>query len=145
MFSLEDALRLIVKRTQLVGQLPPARMLSVSLPEAELQPLLPGGLSIALINGPNLCVAAGPPPIVEEFAQSLTARGVTHRPVLNTHAFHSRMMDAILPPYAEEMRGVRFSAPKVPFISNVTGRWITTAEATRSELLDAAYQSNGAI
>jgi acyl transferase domain-containing protein/acyl carrier protein len=128
--SLEDALRLIARRTQLVDQLPPARMLSVSLPESELQPLLPADLSIALINGPNLCVVAGPPPSVEEFAKSLTARGVIHRPVQNTHAFHSRMMDPILPAYAEEMRAVRFNAPRIPFISNVTGRWITAAEAT---------------
>ena len=132
-FSLEDALRLIVRRTQLVAQLPPAKMLAVTLPESELQPLLPSGLSLALINGPSLCVVAGPPAAVEEFARTLTARGVLHRPVQNTHAFHSRLLDPIVPAFASEVRKVRLNAPGIPFISNVTGRWITTADATDPE------------
>ena len=129
-FSLEDALRLIVRRTQLVDQLPPARMLAVTLPESELQSLLTSDLSIALINGPNLCVVAGPPSAVKEFARTLTARGAIHRPVQNTHAFHSRLLDPIVPAFAAEVRKVRLNAPVIPFISNVTGRWITAAEAT---------------
>jgi acyl transferase domain-containing protein/NADP-dependent 3-hydroxy acid dehydrogenase YdfG len=133
-FSLEDALRLIVRRTQLVAQLPPARMLAVVLPESELQPMLPSGLSLALINGPALCIVAGPPASIEEFACSLTERGVMHRPVQNTHAFHSRLLDPIVPAFSAEVRNIRLSAPGIPFISNVTGRWITAADAT-----DPAY------
>jgi acyl transferase domain-containing protein/acyl carrier protein len=129
-FSLEEALHLIVRRTQLVDQLPPARMLAVALPESELKPLLTTDLSIALINGPNLCVVAGPPPAVDEFAHTLTVCGVIHRPVQNTHAFHSRLLDPIVPAYAAEVRRVRLNAPGIPFISNVTGQWITAAEAT---------------
>ena len=132
-FSLDDALRLIVRRTQLVASLPPARMLAVTLPESELQPLLSGDLSIALINGPSLCVVAGPPPAVEEFARALSSRGVMHRPVQNTHAFHSRLLDPIVSAFAAEVRQVHLSAPRIPFISNVTGHWITAAEATDPE------------
>ena len=132
-FSLEDALRLIVRRAQLVGQLPPARMLAVILPESELQPMLPGELSLALINGPALCVVAGPPTSIEGFARSLTERGVMHRPVQNTHAFHSRLLDPIVPDFAAEVRKIRLNAPGIPFISNVTGRWITAADATDPE------------
>ncbi len=132
-FSLDDALKLIVRRAQLVAQLPPAKMLAVTLPETELLPLLPGDLSLALINGPSLCVIAGPPDSVENFARTLTARGVMHRPVQNTHAFHSRLLDPILPAFAEEVRTVRLSTPTIPFTSNVTGRWITAADATDPE------------
>ena len=133
-FSLEDALRLIVRRTQLVDPLPPASMLAVTLPEAELQALLPGNISIALINGPSLCVIAGPPQAVEEFSKTLTARGHLFRSVQNTHAFHSRLLDSIVSAFESEARKVKFHRPKIPFISNVTGRWITDAEAT-----DPAY------
>ncbi|MEO6787878.1 MAG: SDR family oxidoreductase [Chthoniobacteraceae bacterium] len=129
-FSLDDALHLIVRRAQLVALLPPARMLAVTLSESELQPLLRGELSISLINGPSLCVVAGPPPAVEEFARTVTARGVMCRPVQNTHAFHSRLLDPIVPAFAAEVRKVRLSAPRIPFVSNVTGRWIATADAT---------------
>lgn len=129
-FSLEDALRLIVRRTQLVDQLPPAQMLAVSLSESELALLLPDDVSIALINGANLCVIAGPPTAVKDFAETLTTRGILHRPVQNTHAFHSRLLEPIAPAFAAEVRNVRLSAPAIPFISNVTGGWITAADAT---------------
>ena len=135
-FSLDDALRLIVGRTQLADQLPPARMLAVTLPESELQSLLPSVLSIALINGPNLCVIAGPPPAVEKFAHTLTARGVIHRPVQNTHAFHSRLLDPLVGKFEMEVRKVRLNPPKIPFVSNVTGQWISETEA-----VDPAYWS----
>ena len=88
--SLEDALRLIAIRARLVNQLPLAAMLAVTLPEDELRPLLAGGLSVALINGPNLCVVAGPIGVVAEMERVLNARGVICRHVQNTHAFHSK-------------------------------------------------------
>ena len=109
-------------------------MLAVTLPEAELQSLLPGDLSISLINGPSLCVVAGPPAAVEEFSRTLTARGVIFRAVQNTHAFHSRLMDPVVAAFEAEVRQVRLNRPQVPFISNVTGRWISDADAT-----DPAY------
>lgn len=132
--SLEDSLRLIVRRTQLVNPLPPAGMLAVTLPEAELQALLPGDVSIALVNGPSLCVVAGPQPAIDDLSRALAASGHLFRTVQNTHAFHSRLLDPIVDAFEAEVRKVRLHRPKIPFISNVTGRWITDAEAT-----DPAY------
>ena len=132
--SLEDALRLIVRRTQLVDQLPRGRMLAVTLSEREILPLLTPGLSISLINGPNLCVVAGPVEAVGEFEAMLSAEGIICRPVQNTHAFHSRMLDPIVKAFEDEVRKVQLNEPKIPFVSNVTGTWMTRAEAT-----DPAY------
>ncbi len=128
--SLEDALHLIVRRTQLVAELPPAKMLAVTLAESELLPLLTPDLSIALINGPALCIVAGPPAAIDALAAVLTAKNVMHRPVQNTHAFHSRMLDPIVPAYTAEVRKVQLRAPRIPFTSNVTGQWITATDAT---------------
>ena len=134
--SLEDALRLIAVRARLVEPLPQGAMLAVTLPEAELLPLLPAGegLSISLINGPRLCVVAGPADAVARFEQTLEQRQVIARRVRNAHAFHSTMLDPIVPALEAEVRKVRLQAPKVPYISNVTGTWITAAQAT-----DPAY------
>ncbi len=132
-FALEDSLRLITRRTQLVAALPHAKMLAVTLPEAELAPLLTEGLSIALINGPALCIVAGPPDKIDSFAPGLEGRGITCRPVQNTHAFHSKMLTPIARAFADEVRKVRAGAPRIPFTSNVTGRWITPAEAADPE------------
>lgn len=129
-FSLEDALKLIVSRAKLVNELPQGMMLAVMLPEKDLLPLLSPALSISLINGPKLCVVAGPVPEMTEFQSLLAAREIIFRPVKNAHAFHSRMLDPIAEPFALEVRKVRLNAPRLPFISNVTGTWITAEKAT---------------
>jgi acyl transferase domain-containing protein len=128
--SLEDALRLIATRAKLVNELPQGAMLAVTLPEHELIPLLPKDLSISLINGPSLCVVAGPVDAVAEFEGMLTARSVICRRVQNAHAFHSRMLDSIVKAFEKEVSKVQLNEPKIPYISNVTGTWIVVSDAT---------------
>jgi acyl transferase domain-containing protein len=132
--SLEDALRLIATRAKLVDPLPHGAMLAVTLPEAELRPILPDDLSISLINGPRLCVVAGPAEAVARFEKTLEQREIIARRVQNAHAFHSRMLDPIVPALEDEVRKIRLQAPRMPYISNVTGTWITAEQAT-----DPAY------
>src|SRR5882762_8309603 len=108
-------------------------MLAVTLPENELLPLLPEDLSISLINGPNLCVVAGPVAAVAEFEKMLTARSVIFRHVQNAHAFHSRMLDPIVKAFQAEVSKVRLNEPRIPYISNASGKWITGREATDPE------------
>ena len=128
--SLDDALRLIAARAKLVNALPQGAMLAVTLPEDELRPLLPGDLSISLINGPRLCVVAGPVAAVAEFERTLNAKSIICRHVQNAHAFHSRMLDPIVPAFEAELSKVRLGEPTIPYISNVTGTWTTRREAT---------------
>ncbi len=129
-FSHEDALRLIVARGRLMQEMPRGSMMAVRLPEAELIPFLSGPVALAAINGPKLCVAAGPDDAIAELDAELSARGVMVRRLHTSHAFHSPMMD----PAAEALRvkfdGVRLSPPKMRLISSMTGDWLTTAEAT---------------
>src|SRR3989449_5212077 len=128
--SLDDALRLIATRAKLVHALPQGAMLAVTLPEQELLPLLTEELSISLINGPRLCVVAGPAAAIREFERMLNAKSIICRPVQNAHAFHSRMLDPIVQAFEEEVGKVRLGEPTIPYISNVTGTWITRREAT---------------
>jgi len=128
--SLEDAVRLIASRARLVHALPQGAMLAVTLPEQELLPLLTEELSISLINGPRLCVVAGPAAAIREFERMLNAKSIICRPVQNAHAFHSRMLDPIVQAFEEEVGKVRLGEPTIPYISNVTGTWITRREAT---------------
>jgi acyl transferase domain-containing protein/thioesterase domain-containing protein len=134
--SLDDALRLLAFRARLVSELPAGAMLAVVLPEKELLPLLQQELSISLINGPELCVVAGPVAAMADFEKTLNERGILFRHVRNSHAFHSKMLDPIRKPFEKEVSRVRLSAPTIPYISNVTGTWITAKQAT-----DPAYWS----
>ena len=129
-FSLEDALALVTNRGQMMQQLPAGSMLSVPLPEAEILPRLGDQLSLAVINGPARCVVAGPHEAIDALEQQWTNEGVDCRRLRTSHAFHSAMMEPILDAFRERVNAVQQQAPSIPFISNVTGEWITPNEAT---------------
>jgi acyl transferase domain-containing protein len=128
-FALEDALKLVAARARLVNELPQGSMLAVMLSEKELLPMLNGHLSISLINNPKLCVVSGPTSAMAEFQNQLVKQDVIFRPVRNAHTFHSRMLDPIVDPFVQEVKQVHLNAPRIPFISNVTGTWITPEQA----------------
>jgi acyl transferase domain-containing protein len=128
-FSLEDALALVAERGRLMQAIPAGAMLAVPLPEAEIAPLLGPGLALAAVNGPARTVASGPEEAIAALEAELERRGSTGRRLHTSHAFHSGMMDSILAPFAERVRATRRSAPVLPFVSNLTGTWITTEEA----------------
>jgi acyl transferase domain-containing protein/acyl carrier protein len=129
-FSLEDALALVADRGRLMQQMPPGAMLSVALPEAELRPLLGAQLDLAAVNGPARCVVAGPAEAVQALERELVGRDISCRRLHTSHAFHSAMMEPVLEPFLARLRRVRFSAPTVPYLSNLSGAWITAEQAT---------------
>ena len=129
-FSLEDALALVTARGQLMQQLPSGSMLAVPLPKKEVQPLLDETLSLAVINGPSACVVSGKTDAVEALQSQLASSGVEGRLLHTSHAFHSPMMEPILAPFQERVKQVTLKPPQIPYISNVTGAWITAQEAT---------------
>ena len=102
----------------------------VVLPEEELRQLLGDSLEIAVVNGPTDCVAAGPAAAVEELRARLVERSVDCRRLHTSHAFHSRMMDPAVAPFQRIVEGIGLHAPRIPYLSNVTGTWITAGEAT---------------
>ncbi|MER6914839.1 SDR family NAD(P)-dependent oxidoreductase [Streptomyces sp. NPDC000594] len=131
--SLDDALRLIAHRARLIEEVPGGAMLAVPLPEEEIRPLLgdgPGGLSFAAVNGDRLCVVAGETDRIAALAERLGADEVAVRRLRTTHAFHSHMMEPVVARFTELVAGVELSAPHTPYVSNVTGDWITPEQAT---------------
>ncbi|MEM8677561.1 MAG: SDR family oxidoreductase [Cyanobacteria bacterium P01_G01_bin.67] len=128
--SLEDALTLVAKRAQMIQDLPSGSMLAVPLSEEEVRPLLGDKLSLSAINGAKLCVIAGDTDAVEELADQLTEQGLACRHLPTSHAFHSQMMEPIASPFTKLVKTVSLNPPQIPYLSNVTGTWITEAEAT---------------
>ncbi|SCG54230.1 hybrid non-ribosomal peptide synthetase/type I polyketide synthase [Micromonospora halophytica] len=129
-----DAARLVAARGRLMAAMPPGAMLSVALGEDEVRPLLTPALSLAAANAPELCVVSGPDDDVAALQRVLAERGVSHRRLHTSHAFHSAMMDPVRDPFTAELAGIRLAPPKLPFVANRTGEWITDREAT-----DPAY------
>ena len=127
--SLSDALILVARRGALMQGMPAGAMLAVPLSEAELSPVLDNTLSIAALNGPKMSVVSGPAEAIDDVFRKLAARGVQSRRLQTSHAFHSAMMDPIVWPFMQTVQTVTLGAPRIPYLSNVTGTWIT-AEST---------------
>ncbi|MFB2976511.1 beta-ketoacyl synthase N-terminal-like domain-containing protein [Microseira sp. BLCC-F43] len=129
-FSLEDALALVAIRGQLMQELPNGAMLSVPLSEAEVQPLLNEELSLAANNAPSLCVVSGTINAVEALQIRLKKEGIESRRLQTSGGFHSQIMDSIIEPFIEQLAKIKLKYPQIPFVSNLTGTWITAKEAT---------------
>ncbi|MBV9788202.1 MAG: acyltransferase domain-containing protein, partial [Chloroflexi bacterium] len=133
-FSLEDVLALVARRGAMIQALPSGAMLSVSLPEDELRPLLngvpSGSLDLAVVNAPGICVVAGPHTAIERLEAQLKQLGTDCRRVHTSHAFHSAMMDPLLDAFTEYVSTIALHPPAIPYLSNVTGTWTTAEQAT---------------
>ncbi len=128
--SLEAALRIVAARGRLIQQVPAGAMVSVHLSEAEVRPFLKNNLALAAVNGANLCAVSGTFEAIEQLEKELQEKGIEHRRLKTSHAFHSPMMDRILPEFTKVVEKEQLHPPQVPYISNVTGTWITEQEAT---------------
>src|SRR5262249_44909819 len=115
-------------RARLMQALPKGEMLSVVLTAEELEPYLNADLSLAAVNGPSQCVLSGTAEAVEGCEALLAAREVKRRRLHTSHAFHSRMMEPALEPFARRGAPTGVNAPSIPYLSNLTGTWVTAEE-----------------
>ncbi len=129
-FSLEDALALVAARGRLMQKLAGGVMLSVPLPEKDLVPLLNGRLSVAAVNDTSSCVVSGEREAADNLERELNTQGLYCQRLHTSHAFHSSMMEPILEEFADLFKTVKLSAPAIPFISNLTGTWITAEQVS---------------
>ncbi len=131
-FSLEDALMLVAERARLVQAQPGGVMLAVRQAEAEVVAALAAepALSLAAVNAPNLCVVSGPAEAVARLENVCEANRIATRRLTTSHAFHSAMLDGVVAPFTALLEQVTLHPPRIPFVSNLTGQWITAAQAT---------------
>lgn len=128
-FSLADALRLVAARGEIMQRLPRGAMLAVSLSAVEAEPLLSDEVSLAAVNSPSLCVLSGTIEAIAQLERRLVGENVVCRRVHTSHAFHSAMMEPAIAEFTEVVRSIELHAPQIPYLANVSGTWITTAQA----------------
>lgn len=127
--SLRDAMGLTVARGLGMAALQEhGGMLGVACSARELEPLLEQwGLDRVVVgadNGPRSSALSGPVPALATAAEKLADMGVASKRLKTAMAFHSPLLEPMLP--SLEAVAERFSgsaaAPAIPFISTLTGR-----------------------
>jgi acyl transferase domain-containing protein len=127
-FDLGDAVRLVGARARAMQRLPGGAMVAVGMPADELT--LPDGVALAADNAPASCVVAGNEHAVTRFVAGLSAAGIPCRRLQVSHAFHSPMMEPMLDAFADLVAAVPRRGPSIPYLSSLTGDWVTSQEGT---------------
>ncbi|MEH0416182.1 type I polyketide synthase [Streptomyces sp. B21-083] len=129
-FTLEDALSVVVARGQVLEGLPDGSMMAVPLSPGEVEPLLGPGVSVAVVNHPASCVVAGPRDAIARLREVLAGRDVDATVLRISYASHTEMVQPALAPFAARFAGMTLTPPRVPLLSGVTGTWLTDEQAT---------------
>ena len=143
--KLEDALVVVKQRGRLMQNQPTGSMLAVMHKETPIESLLElpsaNEIDLAVVNSPAVAVVSGEDDAIDSFAKELDLQGVKSKVLHTSHAFHSRMMDSMLDPFLSAFDGVQLSEPTIPYLSNVTGTWITNEQATDSNYFASQIRS----
>ncbi|MGK3968058.1 type I polyketide synthase [Sorangium sp. So ce118] len=132
--SLRDACVLVAARARLMQALPQGgAMVTLQASEEEVLARLAGrnDAAIAALNGPSSTVVAGDEDVVLDIAKHFEALGRRSSRLRVSHAFHSPRMDGMLEAFRRVVQGLTFHSPRVPIVSNLTGK-LSTADELRS-------------
>ncbi len=127
-FGLEDGLRFVAKRGELLGSVPElGGMAAIFAPKSEVAAAVAehnastpdAKLCVAVDNGVHQ-VVSGPVSDIDAISERFEAEEVQVRRLRN-QAFHSALVEPALDELEEAYRDVTFSSPKLDLVSNVTG------------------------
>ena len=133
-FSLEDGLKLIATRGNLMQQLPDGgEMVSILASESQVRLVIApysSEVTIAAINSPESFVISGLSGAIEEICSQLEAKGCKTKRLQVSHAFHSPLMEPMLGEFEAIARQISYNKPQIPLISNISGTLADESIAT---------------
>ncbi len=129
-FDVATAVKVVSMRARLMHAAPRGVMVAVALSPDAIAEHLTGDVDLAAVNDPGGCVVAGSGESIRAFSERLARAGITARRVRTSHAFHSRLMDSMIPGFTGFLSRVTLHEPQIPLLSNLTGTWLAAGEAT---------------
>ncbi|MDV7355034.1 SDR family NAD(P)-dependent oxidoreductase [Rhodococcus oxybenzonivorans] len=129
-FSLPDAAALVGERGRLMQSTRPGRMIAVRARADDVVAQLDGRVDLAAVNGSESVVLAGSEHDIDAAATELSAAGMKTTSLRVERAFHSTLMEPILDQFVSVVSRLTAQPPKIPVVSNVTGRIASAEELT---------------
>ena len=129
-FDLSTAAKAVSMRARLMHAAPRGVMVAVALSPDAIAEFLSPGVDLAAVNEPGGCVVAGSEEHIRAFTDRLAEHKIVARRVRTSHAFHSRLMDSVIPEFTGFLSRLTLHEPQIPLLSNITGTWMSAAEAT---------------
>ncbi|MGC3005005.1 acyltransferase domain-containing protein, partial [Streptomyces sp. G35A] len=135
--SVADGARVVALRSKAIVALAGrGGMVSVALSHGDTGALIArweGRISVAAVNGPTSTVVSGDADALDELVVHAEKTGTRVRRIEVDYASHSVHVEAIEDELADVLGPVAAGEPSVPFLSTVTGEWVTEGET------DAGY------
>ena len=131
--EMKDSITMLTRRAQWIDQLAePGVMLAVAAGEADLSPRLGDGVWLAAINSPQATVVGGRTESIDRLDGELQSAGIATRRVVSMNGTHTPLLSAVKGNLLRVAEGIRRAPPQIPMLSNVTGTWVTAADAEDS-------------
>lgn len=149
--TMEDTIRLVAARAGLIASIERAgAMTAVMASEVHVREVLDREgvqkVSIAAENAPEVVTISGGVESLARAEEVLQARAIATRRLRTLQAFHSELLDEILPRFEEIAAGIIYQAPRIPLVSNLTGevrKFAPDAAYWRRHLREAVRFRNG--
>jgi len=123
-FSLEDAIKMISARASMMQKMPQGVMLSVRMNSKDAINYVNDNISLAAVNTDDLFVLSGKNEDIEHLQKQLDKLDIKNSVLQTSHAFHSYMMDDVLPEFEKVVEKIKLNIPRIPVMSTVTAAWL---------------------
>jgi acyl transferase domain-containing protein/acyl carrier protein len=132
-FTFKDALKIVAKRAELMSKVPKGEMLSIGISINQIKKEIIEGVSVAAINSHDSFVVSGTETSIALVKKQLESEEIPFVLLKTSHAFHSAMMNEIQEDFENELKSITLQKSEIPFISNITGNFITDEETTSTK------------
>lgn len=118
-FPLEEGMEIVLERARLAESIEEDGTMAAVLTDEETAKnyLADSNVDIAAVNGSDSIVISGASSDVAGILAAMREKGIEHREMPVSHAFHSPLIEPVLDKYRRFLRGQSFRKPAVRFIS----------------------------
>ena len=130
--SFDDGVHLVCERAKAMEKAPAGRMLNVVATLEQVQAVLNElpELSLAAENAVKMTVISGSAEAVARAVSRFDAQGLKSKYLKTERAFHSKLMQACALDFERNIQAIKFSEPRVPILSTLTGKLLTAEQLT---------------